>query len=48
MKEEEEVGILLEFALIRKMAFRGIDILEMSFDFVLLGQVLRKAAMESS
>lgn len=36
LKKKEEVGVLLELAIIGVLAFRRIDFLEMPLDFVLL------------
>ena len=40
LEKEEKVGVLLEFAFVGKMSLGSIDILKMSFDFVLLGSML--------
>ena len=42
LEKEEEVGVLLKFAFVGEMSLGSIDILEMSFDFVLLGSVSGK------
>jgi hypothetical protein len=36
LKEEEKIGVLLKFALIRKLAFGRVYLLEMLLDFTLL------------
>ena len=40
LKEEEEVGVLLHLAVVRKVAFGSIDVFEVLFDFVLLNNRL--------
>lgn len=41
LEKEEKVGVLLEFALVGKVALGGIDIFKVFFDFVLLNKKVR-------
>jgi hypothetical protein len=44
LEKEEEVGILLDFSIVGKMAFFWIHVFKVSFDLVLLKRMMNKGS----